>query len=120
MKLGVQNTSVEARSKQKCLYHRNKGNEFCKITVYEGCDPQTCPWYLDAEGKSESLNQARQNFIKRFGFDGYGKVPYEGDGKWVNKVVEYRNKHVKEVKQSGRTEEASTESEAGNKEATDC
>lgn len=90
------------KSVEKCVYHKSNGNEFCKVTIYEVCDPQNCPFYQSREDKEASREQARQNFIKRFRFDGYGKVPYVGDGQWIGQVLEFRKKHVKECDLIGR------------------
>lgn len=106
--------SIRPRSKDQCIWRKSIGNEFCKITIYEQCEPERCPWYRDADGKAESLEQARKNFEKKFGFDGYGKIPYEADGKWTEKVMGFKKRHIKEVEQDGRAEEASTQETNGD------
>lgn len=92
------------RTKANCIFHKEVGNEFCKATNCEKCEPETCPFWRDAAGMEESQEKARQNFIKRWGFDGYGKVKYAAEGQYVSNVIEYRQNHVKEANRSGRSE----------------
>lgn len=92
------------RTKENCVFCKDIGNEFCKATNYEKCEPETCPFWRDAAGMAESKERARQNFIKRWGFDGYGKVKYSGEGQFECNVIEYKYQHVKEAKCNGRSE----------------
>lgn len=93
-----------ARTNGKCIFRKEVGNEFCKATIYERCIPEKCPFYMDQDGRNASVEKARQNFIKRWGFDGYGKVKYAAEGQYVSNVIEYRQNHVKEANRSGRSE----------------
>lgn len=59
------------------LFHGVK-DAFCRGTTIKKCpDPQTsCPFYKSEMMQKMSLERARLNFKKRYGYDGYGTFRY--------------------------------------------
>ena len=51
---------------------------FCRGTTIKKCpeDPADCPFYKSEAMYKASLEQARRNFKKRYGYDGYGTFRY--------------------------------------------
>jgi hypothetical protein len=68
-----------AKAAEPCyfLFHGVK-DDFCRGTTIPKCpDPQTsCPFYKSKLQYKMSLERARMNFKKRYGYDGYGTFRY--------------------------------------------
>lgn len=58
------------------FWKRNVGGDFCIATIYEDCKMTACPFYKSDRDYEASLETARQNFIKNYGYDGYGTFRY--------------------------------------------
>lgn len=58
------------------FWHDIEGGGSCSATIYEPCDIQSCPFYKSKEEYKASLAKARENFKKRYGYDGYGLIRY--------------------------------------------
>jgi hypothetical protein len=67
----------EERTKKSCIfniadkYRFTKSSPFCKITIYETCHPESCPFYKNRRMLDESYEKARRNYIKTYGEDKY-------------------------------------------------
>lgn len=59
------------------LFHGVK-DAFCRGTTIKKCpeDPADCPFYKSEAMYKASLEQARRNFMRRYGYDGYGTFKY--------------------------------------------
>lgn len=59
------------------LFHGMSG-DFCRGTTICPCPPdqRDCPFYKSEAMYKASLEKARRNFKKRFGYDGYGTFKY--------------------------------------------
>ena len=77
----------DARTKESCVFYVKERllpkTPFCKITIYDTCHPDSCPFYKSKKMLDESYEQARQNYIKANGTDkyyqlGYAKLKEEG------------------------------------------
>lgn len=70
------------REKESCIfylgdrYRLTKMSPFCKITLYDTCSPDTCPWYKSQEMIEDSYETARKNHMKRTGRDTYFQNGY--------------------------------------------
>lgn len=60
------------------LLFQGMKDTFCRGTTITKCpDPQSsCPFYKSKEQYKKSLEKARLNFKKRYGYDGYGTFRY--------------------------------------------
>ena len=58
-------------------FHGVKG-DFCRGTTIYPCPEHEpdCPFYKSEAQYKASLEQARQNFKRRYGYDGYGTFKY--------------------------------------------
>ena len=59
------------------LFHGVK-DDFCRGTTIPHCpkDQTKCPFYKSDRMYKASLEKARRNFMKRYGYDGYGTFKY--------------------------------------------
>lgn len=72
----------EARTKEPCIFYiagrfkLTKTSPFCKVTIYEACHPDSCPFYKSRRMLDESYEKARRNYIKAYGEDKYYQLGY--------------------------------------------
>ena len=72
----------EARTRESCIFYiagrfkLTKTSPFCKITIYETCHPESCPFYKNRRMLDESYERARRNYIKTYGEDKYYQNGY--------------------------------------------
>lgn len=69
------------RTKGACIHNGKRrdwqrGEPLCRLTTYEACVPETCPWFMTSEMLEASYEQARQNYIKNHGCDRYYQLGY--------------------------------------------
>jgi hypothetical protein len=71
--------SAVIRTRENCIFKASfkKYVNGCKGFVMDECDPDKCPWHKTNAERVASLEKARQNYIKEYGVDEYGKHPYE-------------------------------------------
>ena len=72
----------QQRSKRRCIFRVkdttglvNKNN-FCKVTLYESCRPDCCPWYKSREMIEESYERAAEHHYKTTGMNDYYQRGY--------------------------------------------
>ena len=69
----------KSRKAEPChfMFYGTKGN-FCRGTTISPCpkNQAECPFYKSELQYKMSLQRARLNFKKRYGYDGYGLVKY--------------------------------------------
>ena len=72
----------EPRTRESCIFHvagkyrLSKTSPFCKVTIYETCHPDSCPFYKNRRMLDASYETARRNFIKNYGSDKYYQLGY--------------------------------------------
>ncbi len=72
----------EKRTKESCIFYiagrfkLTKTSPFCKITIYETCHPESCPFYKNRRMLDESYEKARRNYIKTYGEDKYYQLGF--------------------------------------------
>ena len=70
------------RTKSRCIFYlANYGmlvnkNNFCRITLYESCRPDCCPWYKSRKMIEESYEKAARHHYKVTGMNDYYQRGY--------------------------------------------
>lgn len=67
-------------AKTSCIHYLKNGptnGNRCRLTTYDECVPETCPWYMSEEMRDASYEKARQNYIRQTGKDLYHRLGYD-------------------------------------------
>ena len=76
MKTGTIGQKGASRAKTSCVFYGPAhdwapGHTLCKLTTYETCRPDSCPWYKNVNMLDESYEKARAIWKKNHGADTY-------------------------------------------------
>lgn len=67
-------------AKTSCIHYLKNGptnRNRCRLTTYDECVPETCPWYMSEEMRDASYEKARQNYLRQTGKDLYHRLGYD-------------------------------------------